>query len=413
MSMKASADSFLGWIDASNVAQRRILEQLSLLEESDTVDELGLGTVRDAVADRLFPGTSTIQTRARYLLFVPWICASLEREPTPPAEARRRLRTLEGRLIEALRKGVPKTESLNGSGLIGKLKGKEVQRLPSSIYWSGLFTYGIRINPQSLDSYLRSLRFMSDQSAHQPRPDGEATTQLSTNWHSALPAAPEGMLDEVSFRLTPAEKRYLRERILFSSASGSSLLAFFARQASAPSDTPFVWTAGECERLLAPLATDVMHGRNFSESIHGAQLLYNLMLAELSQAAGLVERYRDKLDGWAQQMHARMPAFETWNHDEFWAMVEQHGRVAWPTRVFIESWWRAVARAGPIADDRDARTLVRDRERALKGSQARVNGGSALRDWQLAGAAGATQLDFRWRNARRLLRDVTAQGRGN
>jgi len=50
-----------------------MLDVINAFSEKDTRDELGFGSVRDAFADTLFPGTSTIQTRARYFLFVPWI----------------------------------------------------------------------------------------------------------------------------------------------------------------------------------------------------------------------------------------------------------------------------------------------------------------------------------------------------
>jgi len=36
--------------------------KVDLFREQSTVDELGIGTVRDALADGLFPGISTIQT---------------------------------------------------------------------------------------------------------------------------------------------------------------------------------------------------------------------------------------------------------------------------------------------------------------------------------------------------------------
>ena len=49
---------------------RRVLD---LFREQGTVDEMGLGTLRDALADALFPGTSSIHTRLRYALFIPWI----------------------------------------------------------------------------------------------------------------------------------------------------------------------------------------------------------------------------------------------------------------------------------------------------------------------------------------------------
>ena len=52
---------------------------LALFRERDTRDELGIGVIRDLVADELFPGTSTIQTRLRYMLFVPWIYQRLKK----------------------------------------------------------------------------------------------------------------------------------------------------------------------------------------------------------------------------------------------------------------------------------------------------------------------------------------------
>jgi hypothetical protein len=61
------------WLDYSERDRRRMMDVVSLFTEPDTVDELGLGTVRDAIADLLFPGTSTIQRGARYLLFIPSI----------------------------------------------------------------------------------------------------------------------------------------------------------------------------------------------------------------------------------------------------------------------------------------------------------------------------------------------------
>jgi hypothetical protein len=43
---------------------------------------------------------------------------------------------------------------------------------------------------------------------------------------------------------------------------------------------PYAW---ELEaRLTATLSTTLSHARNFSEILHGAQLLYNLILAEQS-----------------------------------------------------------------------------------------------------------------------------------
>ena len=63
----------IAWLDTSSDEQRRVRELIALFAQSESRDELGIGQVRDAFSEMLFPGTSVIQTRARYFLFVPWI----------------------------------------------------------------------------------------------------------------------------------------------------------------------------------------------------------------------------------------------------------------------------------------------------------------------------------------------------
>ena len=63
----------LGWIDFSKEDRQKALDVINLLSEQGAVDELGIGIVRDAFANYFFPGTSTIQTRAKYFLIVPYI----------------------------------------------------------------------------------------------------------------------------------------------------------------------------------------------------------------------------------------------------------------------------------------------------------------------------------------------------
>ena len=97
--------SFLAWIDFDQADRDRTRRIMDLFGQEDSRDELGLGSVRDSLADLMFPGTSTIQTRLRYALFVPWIyCIAGSHKGT--AAARQEVaRGLEFRLIEALLRG--------------------------------------------------------------------------------------------------------------------------------------------------------------------------------------------------------------------------------------------------------------------------------------------------------------------
>ena len=77
--------STLTWIDHDPYARERAYRILALFQEKESRDELGLGAVRDSFADALFPGTSTIQTRLRYMLFVAWIYCDLEKGRVRPS----------------------------------------------------------------------------------------------------------------------------------------------------------------------------------------------------------------------------------------------------------------------------------------------------------------------------------------
>ena len=68
----------LGWIDFSKSERNKVLSVLDLLSEAGTLDELGIAPVRDGFANLFFPGTSTIQTRAKYFMIVPYALKDLE-----------------------------------------------------------------------------------------------------------------------------------------------------------------------------------------------------------------------------------------------------------------------------------------------------------------------------------------------
>ena len=94
--------SSFAWLDYSEDERQRMLDAVDLFKEKGTRDEMGIGSVRDAFADLFFPGTSTIQTRARYFLFVPWVYLQLEQRRVPSSEIAWRARDMEIGLIDAL-----------------------------------------------------------------------------------------------------------------------------------------------------------------------------------------------------------------------------------------------------------------------------------------------------------------------
>jgi hypothetical protein len=397
--------SLLVWLDYSEHERRKMLDVIDRFREADTVDELGLGAIRDAFADRMFPGTSTIMTRARYFLLIPWTYRRLEEKRTPSSETQQRGRDAETRLMDAIE------ASEDSEGNIGKLAGEKLKRLPSSVYWQGLAVWGIRpfVGSQTqyhraLDAYHEKLRRRSGRQAER---DVEHDDLVPPNWHGGLIEPPKDFPAVCSLRLRRQDADYLRERIVLSPGCRGSLLVELVRYGKREVETEFVWQHPLCGRLGRDLAEVVEHARNFSEVMHGAALLYNLILAEQQESPGRVSAYRDALGNWIEGMETRHTAFARWRRDDFWDCVTKVNPAISPnTRTFVERWWDLTFRQGAERATRSgaARALVTERERQLKKSLARINNIRAIELWR--GASGARQLDYRWGITQRLLGDI-------
>jgi len=389
------------WLDYSEHERRKMLDIIKSFSERETRDELGVGSVRDAIADLLFPGTSTIQTRARYFFFIPWIYGDLEKKRTDPSKITERARKQETALIKTL------LEAGETEGVIGKLAQDKLQRLPSNIYWQGLGVLGVRLFPGSQDQYHRSLAkyYTHLDQVKQQRKEEMLDLKLASNWHLGLPSAPEDFPNKANFSLTKPEAEFLREQI--QTHSRHSLMAFWVGSKNPPPLSDFPWDV-ITNSFPQDLINQLAHAQNFSETIHGAALLYNLLLAEQIPDHELAEMYRQELSGWEKQIKDRIGILSNWDIAKFWEIVYNvNPRVPRFTRMFVEEWLGlALAKSRPfkIFDDHSARELIRNRERFLKRGQSRLENRRALDLW--TGSAGTGRLNYRWRIAQNHIHDI-------
>lgn len=355
----------------------------------DTRDELGIAAVRDSWSDRLTPGTSTIQTRARYFLFVPWIYQQLQgsNRGSGSIEAKARRREIE--LIDAIlaseEEGVP----------IGARAGRGLQRLPSTIYWSGLGRLGIRLQPGSQAAFHRALAGL-DQDP----------------WHPHLPSPPEDFPRRAVLALRAEEAEFLREQVRIRATD--SLLRFLMELDGFAEGPRFPWEHPSRSDYPKRLSSWVDHAEAFAVVMHGAALLYNLMLAERLREArqsdpeGLVEGYGERFASWSQDVLAWRGSSEGWDRGQFWQQTRELApRLPSRTEGFCEAWIeRALAVPIPesLSADPVARDLVERREGWLKKNRSRLRHREHLEQW--GGAAGADRIDYRWGITQRLVRDV-------
>lgn len=385
--------STLTWLDVSDRERKRALDVIDMFRESDTRDELGLGVIRDGFAEALFPGTSTIQTRAAYFLLIPWTACRLEERLCGSSGVAGQARGDEIRLIDAL------TTDGDLDGVIGQDARRNLKRLPSEVYWSGLRRWGIRLFPGSREQYYRQIE--SGLLGGRPRVDLETdgTRRALSGWHANLPTPPDGFPNEASMALRPDDATYLAERILVTCPG--TLLAHLVEEPKIGDQRDFVWTHPAVRHAPPAVQEMVEQARRFSELMRGSALLYNRLIAEERKADAVVDDYDRDLSTWAAGI-SEIP----WDGGAFWEQVERAtSRVGQRTRAFVNEWTALATTLGaaPIQSLPAASDLIRRRERDVKRHQVRLGRPEAL--W--GGNAGTGQLDFRWSTAWRLLHDIT------
>lgn len=389
--------SQFAWLDHDDTHRRRMLAVVELFKDDGTIDEIGIGSIRDTIADALFPGTSVLHTRARYLLFVPWLLDQVARSAHAPDRAPAELRRLEARLIHALLRA-GETE-----GVIGRQAREKLRRMPSSAYWAATYRYGIRIWDTTIEGYFRTARAKAALRRLEPEIDdrGSHAEHRLSGLDPYMPESPADLLQTASFELRPVDAEFLTERLL-ATTSGSMFAWMLANSSTASGQ--WIWEHPDVGSFPPGLARVVDHGRRFHTVIHGAALVYNLLLAEKRESEELVERYRDAIDEWTQDVRSSRP-FDAWERSDFWELLrERNPRISQHTRRFVDGWLDLVEHEVDLAGNDHARRLIRNREIQLKGGRARVANQAALDVWR--GASGLVRLDYRWNVAKRLLQDI-------
>src|SRR5690625_1711878 len=411
MPESSSVTSSFGWLAVDTEQRRRMMEAVDQFRDEGTIDDLGLGGIRDAFSDTLFPGTSTLHTRLRYALFIPWLLQqAAHRESVPQMMAT--FRESEYRLIDSLKRG-HETE-----GVFGRDAGRALQRLPSAVYWGMITRWQIFEPGFTVRRYFERELLRREELRTSPRSDDpDMDLPLTpTGLDPRLPDPPDGLLREAPSSRRADDAQYLTEVITRTTAG--SLLAHLVThrpatwidESTAP---PAAWDPAIRSELPPGLDEIAQRAESFSLIAQGVNLFYNLMLAEATgkhaeQGGTLTEFYTERLHEWFEEARdVRLPAHE---RTHIWRMVAgQGGRVSRTTQEFIGTWADAVTSATSAAElttDRELRARVLAREREKKGSRARLAPGNqrALDAW--SGASGTARYNYRWPYVRSHLQDL-------
>lgn len=133
----------IGFVSFNQEALNRANKVMRLLQGQGAIDELGLGRIRDAFSNTMFPGMSVLQTRAKYFCLLPALYSFLERTRIADArEARLKIREYEISLTRRLMAGSEGQTGIIGADSLTQRRGY-VKYDPTYVYMAGLETYGL------------------------------------------------------------------------------------------------------------------------------------------------------------------------------------------------------------------------------------------------------------------------------
>jgi Family of unknown function (DUF6361) len=401
-------ESAFGW---TQIARSDVAKAAKLLKGEEGVrDEIGFLMLHQGFADRFFPGTSVLQTRLRYALFVPWQIEDLEQHRRAGGwTAEQRLGAAERRLVLRLRRA--------GDGVIGLRSANYApSQPPSIIYWTALRVWGI-LNPSAPGVWPGRAEVLGRVDSSKWTDDRtEDGTSRSESTFFALPQRPKEWHEsgELTFRLTRLEKRYLLERleeakrIAPGRVDEQSLLSRLAK--AKPQQRPTSWLAAGFESPLVRELADAEDRVALRQAMTAASLahigraVYSALVERLESAKGRENDGRFEAELTKILTEKRESALECDLRavERFIGPLEQRFRAAlaetleWlkEPRADVKALWKPYCESERWRKDRRARLPKTPHAESLRTT------------WLASKPPSAQPLNYRWHRVGTLLDDL-------
>ena len=277
----------LGWIDFSKTERDKVLSVLDILGEKGVLDELGISPIRDGYSDLFFPGTSTIQTRAKYFFIVPYAFRDLEfNNQYDYFKLKKTFDDVEERCAHIFLENNPDEQGVIGS--LSIKKNSWVKRAPSSIYWAGLRKYGIFKGNMSIDQYIKFITIQKQNKSDninlgnrsdESHDDKYAGDNLNIHYFN-IPSYDRNWMDDLDMKLTFDEGQFLKQQIIENCPD--SLMAYvLKRDIRKFVDIP---SFSELSAIIHMFPDDIrdnyLKANSFSEFCFALRVIYNLIISE-------------------------------------------------------------------------------------------------------------------------------------
>ena len=398
----------IGWIDFSPTHRDKVGAALDLLKPEGMVDELGLGSLRDSMANQLFPGISTIQTRAKYFFIVPYILYEFQ-QLVNKGQARGKSATkyLEQREYEIMWQLADLYRGIKNSGVIGATKHKpqKVVRRPSAIYWNGLNVYKmLDSGGLSAEVFLRkAVKGEFESLLSQLTTSDEATDDADATHENLFHLKvfpPHNWDKDINLDLSHDEAELLSNNII---AKAKGKLIALLLTDSELWDVCFAASSfmefAQAAYSLLPLHNqeEAILAHDFSEIMSGAHIAYNCLLQQRAFNNTAME---SEWEQWLDELPDNMLAYQHFKLDQLLALSPNTRKT---TVAFVKRWVDLVYHAPHDIATRNL--LVEEQEFNVKRNKARLKY-KKFDDVREESWLGFRYLDYRFRNVRTIIHDI-------
>lgn len=387
----------IGWIDFSKEERNKVIEVMSLLNTPGAVDELGIGIIRDAFANTFFPGTSTVQTRAKYFLIVPYLLKEAVdgRYKDDVNQILRKIDEEEKHCAEIMVKG-----DIDGVIGVDSLPGWVV-RPPSNIYWNGIKQFGIFRRPElSIKEYVaqsiiirktkdvKSLGNRVDDADEGEKDDKDAGDLASLQFWKLQEVYDSKWRNNLTIGLLPKEATFLRSQILMEMKG--SLLELIMRENIPVGEIGSFKELTEIVKNKAPNELNELMAlaNQFNELVMLARIRYNVILSDGNNELAK-KRWAEKKDD--------IDTLANVNLSEVFSRLNIKN-------ADLKTFLKALKSAFLANDIGEADKLIEEREARIKGgARAKLKN---REHYDNNAWIGGYDLDYRYASAKRIIIDI-------
>lgn len=329
--------SRIGWIDLSPLQRNRVKKFMDLMGMGGVQDELGVGMIRDAMSNRIFPGFSTLYTRAKYFFITPYILLDIDTKKKRKQSNTDYFRKAEIEANKVVIEFYENNPDRMGESYFGKdKKDGQLKRQPSEIYWNGITTLHLVDTNGTLDQLLRDRQSTMEELLSNNRGDEVTREQGERDGrNAAFVSYSADWLDEIrrnGLTLNAIEADTLRDRLKQYTPDGLPAALVFnsrlwdlykaaatASKADKSMDNPMIHFIKSAYKDIEneELRKNLIAAHDMSLFLYGPHIAYNIRIwSKAGASKDFINQHRDEGIRWLGSLKQRMIDYDHFNIDD-------------------------------------------------------------------------------------------------